>query len=510
MSTDIIIINGRGLPMNDGDSFDWVFISGDRICDLGKDQGYVEYQKKGAKVIDAGGGTILPGFIDSHFHVVQASLNSRSVDLSTARSFEDIGEKIAVAARKNPGKAIRGIRLDQQTLKENRMPDRMVLDQYCKDVPVFINSVEYQISVLNTYALLYYKIPFTLDGIYFDENQVPTGVITKQANMILRENVLRNITSSSRLEAVTGFLEKVVEQGITTVNAMEGGRLYSDKDAEFIYEYSDRLAIDTVLFYQTMDISKIQSMGLKRIGGCLYLDGTFGARTSALSFEYADAPGIIGGLNFTQEELDQFVLDCYQNKLQLGLYSIGDRAIEQAIKSHEYALEKTGNTGLRHRLEHVELPTQEHIARSKELDLIFSMSPTYEYIWGGQGKLYEERLGLNYSKTNPFRSIVEAGVKICGGSDCDVTPANPLLGIHSAVNHPVPDHRVSVYEAIKMFTVNGAYAIFEEDEKGVIEPGKVADVVILDKDIMKTPPDQIKDIKVITTLKNGQIIMNIS
>jgi hypothetical protein len=192
----------------------------------------------------------------------------------------------------------------------------------------------------------------------------------------------------------------------------------------------------------------------------------------------------------------------------LALYSIGDRAIEQAIRSHEYALEKTGNTGLRHRLEHVELPTEEHIKRAKELDLIFSMSPTYEYIWGGPGKLYEERLGQNYHITNPFKAIVDAGVRVCGGSDCDVTPANPLLGIHAAVNHPVEQHRVSVYEAIKMFTVHGAYAIFEETQKGTIEVGKIADIVVLDKDIMKIPQTKIKKLKVLATLKNGQIIMN--
>ena len=494
--------------MVDGGVFDWIFISDEHIRDIGTGKDYRKYLGESTKVMDANGGSVLPGFIDSHFHVVQASLNSRSVDLNNAKSFKDIGEAISHEAKKNPGKAIRGIRLDRQNLKENRMPDRTILDKYCKDVPVFINSVEYQTSALNTYALLYYKIPFTLTGIEFDENQVPTGVISKQANMILRENVLRNIPDSIRLEAVTGFLETVVACGITTVNAMEGGRLYSDKDADFIYEYSDRLAIDMALFYQTMDTSKIKQMGLRRIGGCLYVDGTFGARTSALSFEYADAPGNMGGLNFTQEELNDFVLECYQNHLQLGLYTIGDRAIEQAITAHEYALEKTGVIGLRHRLEHVELPSKEHINRAKNLDLIFSMSPTYETIWGGPKKLYAKRLGDNYKITNPFREIMEAGVIVCGGSDCDVTPGDPLLGIYSAVNHPVEEHRVDIYDAIKMFTINGAYAIFEEKYKGTLEIGKIGDIVILDRSILETPKNKLNGITVKATIKNGQIILN--
>jgi len=201
-------------------------------------------------------------------------------------------------------------------------------------------------------------------------------------------------------------------------------------------------------------------------------------------------------------------LECYVKKLQLALYTIGDRAIEQALVAHEYALDKTGNTGLRHRLEHVELPTLDQIRRAKKLGLVFSMSPTYEYIWGGPGKLYHERLGENYKRTNPFDQIIGEGVVICGGSDCDVTPADPLLGIHAAVNHPVEAHRVPVYEALKMFTCNGAYGIFEEDKKGTLEVGKLADIVILDSDILATAKEKIKDIKVMATIKSGRILHN--
>lgn len=507
MNCDILIMNGKCLSMANHNQYDWLAIKNDFIFDVGFGEGCKKYLAGAGLVLDAKGGTVLPGFIDSHFHVVQAAINSTSVDLGQARSFAEIGELISEAARNCEGdRVIRGIRLDEQNLKESRLPDRNVLDQYCKDIPVFLNTVEYQKSALNTYALLFYKIPFTLQGVEFDENQVPTGIITHFANVFLRENILRNIPNSRRLEAVKSFSKTLIEKGITTINAMEGGRLYSDKDAEFIYEYADQLPYDIALFYQTMDIAKVKEMNLKRIGGCLYLDGTFGARTSALSFDYSDSPGNRGGLNFTQEELNDFVLDCYINKLQLALYTIGDRAIEQALNAHEFALDRTGNAGLRHRLEHVELPTGKHIQRAKELGLVFSMSPTYESIWGGPKKLYRERLGEKYQLTNPFSEIVREGVVVCGGSDCDVTPADPLLGIYSAVNHPVEKHRVDIFNAIKMFTCNGAYGIFEENRKGSLEAGKLADVIILDKDIMKVKKEKIKDIKVVKTIKSGNII----
>lgn len=504
----ILIINGKCLSMVDGIQYDWIAIKDHVIYDLGYGEDYKKYIPQAARTIDAKGGTVLPGFIDSHFHVVQAAINLKSLDLSQAKSFSDIGKLISDASEASPRIPIRGIRLDEQQLKENKLPGRLILDKYCNDAPVFINSVEYQKSVLNTYAMLYYKIPFTLEGIDFDENQMPTGLITHHANAILRENVLRNIPNERRRNAVESLINNIVKKGITTVNAMEGGRLYSDKDAEFMYENFDQFQIDIALFYQTMDINKVKEMNLGRIGGSFYIDGTFSARTAALSFDYADCPGSKGGLNYTQEELNEFILECYLNKMQLALYTIGDRAIEQAITAHEYAIEKTGISGLRHRLEHVELPNESQIKRAKKLGLIFSMTPTYEYLWGGPNKLNGERLGEHYKDTSPFHEIISEGVIICGGSDCDVTPADPLLGIYSAVNHPVIKHRISVYEAIKMFTVNGAYAIFEESKKGTLETGKLADIVILDKDILHIGKNEIKDIKVLVTIKSGEIIFS--
>ena len=119
-----------------------------------------------------------------------------------------------------------------------------------------------------------------------------------------------------------------------------------------------------------------------------------------------------------------------------------------------------------------------------------------------------DRLGEMYQLTNPFREIIDEGVVVCGGSDCDVTPADPLLGIYSAVNHPVEKHQVDIYNAIKMFTCNGAYGIFEEDRKGYLEAGKMADIIILDNDILKVKKEKIKNIKVNCTIKSGNVLFD--
>lgn len=508
MYADILIKNGKCVTMEEKKIKDWIAIEGSRIVAMGFGIDYEPFIGSNTLVFDAKGNTVLPGFIDSHFHVVQTALNSVSLDLSKAKTHEEVGERIREAYKNSSGNYIRGIGLEAEQFEEKRFPDRTLLDKYCNDVPVWLNSLEYQVSMLNTYAMLYFKIPFTAEGVEMDEKQMPTGIFCKKANAILRSNILKNISNNDRKEAVSGIVENLLRNGITTVNAMEGGTMFSDKDADFIFEHRKEFPIDMALFYQTMDIEKINTMGLKRVGGSLYIDGTMGARTAALSFEYADCPGTMGSLCLTQQEINDFVLKCYKNNLQLALYTIGDRAIQTALNAHENALYQTGNAGLRHRLEHVELANEDQIKKANELGILFSMQPTYELYWGGPGKMYEQRLGQNYMRTNPFDKIIENGVIICGGSDSDITEPRPLLGIHAAVNHPVKQHRVGVYEALKMYTCNGAYGVFEENNKGTLGVGKLADIVILDNDIFSVPPDEINKVKVDVTIKSGEILFN--
>lgn len=508
MRADILIKNGICMTMKDRKIVDWIAIEKNRIIAIGNGTEYESFVGSETTIFDVHGNTVLPGFIDSHFHVVQTALDSVSLDLSEVKTHADMGEKIREASKSFMGDYIRGIRVSEGQFQEKVYPGRVLIDKYCNDVPVVLNSLEYQVSILNTCAMLYFKIPFTAEGIETDGKQMPTGIFRKQANAILRTNILKNISDGTRKVAVSELMSTLLMNGITTVNAMEGGFMYSDKDAEFVFEHGSEFPIDMVLFYQTMDIDKIKAMGLRRLGGCLYIDGTFGARTAALSFEYADCPGTMGSLRLSQQELNDFVIKCYKNNLQLALYTIGDRAIESALNAHENALYQTGITGLRHRLEHAELVNNKQIKRAKDLNIILSMQPTYETYWGGKGKMYEQRLGKNYMRTNPFKEITKNGVIICGGSDSDVTEPKPLLGIHSAVNHPVSEHSVDLYEALEMFTCNGAYGIFEENIKGTLEVGKLADIVILDRDILSTSLNQIEEIKVCVTIKSGEILFN--
>lgn len=508
LKADIIIKNGKCLTMDGSAPCGWIAVSGDRIAALGMETGFEAFQDGHTRVVDAHGATVCPGFIDGHFHLVQTAINRLSVDLGDARSFCDIADLVLEAGRKNPEDSIQGIRLDIHKLKEARMPNRLDLDKIWSNSPVWINSYDYQFSSLNTYGMLFYKIPFTQSGVVCDEKRVPTGIFKGTANALLRGNILKKKSDFYRLEALQKLMPELAAKGLTTICADEGGVIYCDKDAEFINDVIKRKCVyaDIELFFQTIDVDRVLEMGLPRLGGSLYVDGTFNARAAAISFDYANAPGEKGTLNFTQEKLSALLEECYRSGLQTALYTIGDRAIELALRAHEYAVNRTGRRNLRHRLEHVELPTADQIRRAAELGLVFSMQPTYEHIWGGPGGMYEDALGENYKLTNPFREILDGGVAICGGSDSDLCPVDYLFSIYSAVNHPVAKHRVNVMEALEMFTSSGAYAIARENEKGYLKVGYLADIAVLDDDLLSVPKDQIRNMKVVCTVKSGRIV----
>jgi len=506
MQADLLIVNGKCYDPESGNIYNWIAIHKDRIIGLGKGDADPFFVEGCDEIIDAGHASVLPGFIDSHCHMVQTAINDASLNLSDVSCFDDIGDAIRTQVRKEPGKPIRGIRLDELKLAEKRLPDRSVLDHFCDNAPVWINRIEYRTSILNTYALLHYKIPYSVSGIELDSKKMPTGIIEGNANALLRENILNDIGSEYKLNALKKVIPDFVKFGVTTAASMEGGYMFCDKDAEFIHQYHDALPIDLVLFFQTTDIGRVKNMKLNRIGGSLFVDGSFGSRSAALYEEYSDQPGNRGVLYFSQDELNAFILECYKNNLQTAVHVIGERAIDLALNAHEYAFLKTGNSTLRHRLEHVELATKSHLKRSKGLNLIYSMQPAYEYYWGGPEKMYQKRLGERYRNTNPFREILDAGIRICGGSESDVTPANPLQGIHAAVNHPVENHRVSVSEAIRMFTIDAAYAVKEEHMKGSLSVGKLADLVILSEDLFQTKGEEIIKVKVNGVIKSGNVL----
>ncbi|MDD4504152.1 MAG: amidohydrolase [Clostridiaceae bacterium] len=509
MKVDLLLYNGTILTIDDNNTVvNWIAAKDGKIIDLGCGSGYNQYLKTTCEAVDLMGKTVLPGFYDSHVNLVQTGLNLLSLNLSDVRCMDELFSLIRHKASQIPeGETIRGIGFDELKLIEKKMPTRYELDRCAPNNPVWISRVDYHTSIVNSLALHMLNLPFNLEGIVRDGRSLPNGQLTGRASALVRSHMLDRTPEAEISKGVHKALDIAIEKGITSINAVEGGFTFHDKHAEFMLENKNSFPIDITLFYQTVDIEKIISKGLKRIGGTIFLDGTFGSRTAALAKPYSDDSSKSGTLYFNQEELNSFILDAHMNDLQIAVHAIGSRAIEQALTAYEYAQFIYPRKDPRHRIEHFELPLDEHIQRAKSLGIVASVQPTYEYLWGGTGKMYETRLGEARRKhTNPFNKYIKAGLIVAGGSDSDLTPMNPLLGIYSAVNHPNDEYSISIHDAIKLFTINGAKAVFEEETKGSIEKGKFADMVIIDINPLEIAPSKINEISVVATIKEGNIL----
>lgn len=505
---DLVLYNGKIYSMEKKNIYyNYLAIKGNKIKKIGnKNIDYIIKNSK--KSLDLEGKTIIPSFSDGHVHLVQTGLNYLGLDLSKAKTIKEVLSLIKEKSNKIPaGKLIRGIHFDVTKVKERRFPSRRELDEVSPNNPVWINSIEFHMSAVNSMAMHILNLPYFIDGISRDERNLPKGFLTGKASAFCRNKIFENITDRERMLGVNKAIDFAISKGVTSIHAMEGGYSFHDKDVKFVLKNRDKFPIDIYLFYQSYDVEKVNENNLKRIGGDIFVDGSFSSKTAAITNNYKDTNSN-GKLYFSDDELDYFIRESLKKNLQISLHTIGNRAIKQALKSFSKYLVSEDKRALRHRLEHFEMPTKEDIELAKELNITISVQPVFEYLWGNSNGMYEKRLGKRYLKTNRFKEYLDNGLLLIGGSDSDVTEINPILGIHSAVNHPKKEYSIDVYEAIRLFTINCQYSVFKENEKGTLEEDKYADFIILDKNPFLIESSLIKDIKVLNTYKNGKCIFS--
>jgi len=252
-----------------------------------------------------------------------------------------------------------------------------------------------------------------------------------------------------------------------------------------------KLDIRTVPFLETMNPSEAIELGLERVGGCMpMVDGSFGSHTAFLLEEYSDDPGNFGKAEILQEELDVWFLESAKESLQTVVHAIGDGAVDMVLKSINNL--PNGIIPVRPRIEHAELLTDEQIGEITRKGIYISVQPVFEELWGGDSGLYAKRLGERWRRTNRLRTLLDAGIVLAGGSDSYITPIDPLRGISACLYHPNCDQRISLNEALEMFTKNVAISEGLFEEEGSIEIGKNADFVIICGDIENNNPETIE------------------
>ncbi|MDP2659267.1 MAG: amidohydrolase [Dehalococcoidia bacterium] len=459
-----------------------------------------------AELIDLKGRTLLPGFIDTHVHLISTGLSMMGPRLGSLHTLPQVLTALAQEAQKQPT-IVKASGLDPYLLAGGHLLTRWELDRIIPDKLVYVVRRDGHAVVVNTRTLEGLALPPDTHGVERDASTgEPTGILRADARRIAGER-LTHISADLRVEAIRRATENAVQVGLTTVHALDGGWPRGYEDIRALLSLAPSLPAKIVVYYQTKDVGKASELGLPRIGGCLLVDGSVASHTAALTTPYSDLPDTEGVLYFSDQELRTFIREAHAAGLQVSMHSIGDRAIQQLLDAYEAVLEETPRADHRHRIEHFLLAHPGQIERASRLGLHVSMQPAFLHFGGERKNVYAERLGPERSgAVNPLRQAMDAGITVAGGSDSFITPMNPLLGIHAAVNDHPPESRLTPRKALEMFTVNGARIAFEENQKGSIRNGKDADLVVLGENPLTCPPGSIKDIAVEMTLVNGVVL----
>jgi predicted amidohydrolase YtcJ len=516
------LIDGTGAPALE-DAV--IVVEGSKITAVGA--GSEVSIPEGAQIIDASGKTVVPGFIDSHVHFLGIGFRLTQLQLSDSQSIEEIVSDLEeyIKSRGLPeGKWVQGRGWDDQNLTEKRYPNRYDLDAVSPDNPVALTRVCGHMIVLNSRALEACDIskdtPNPDGGVIDKDDQgEPTGVLRDARGLVTRE-----VPPPSYDELRQGLRDaaKLAHSlGITTVH--DASRPDESGDHMSTSPYVDARNEDDLKirahimtgYPREMSGDQWLSFGTLKIG----VDGSMGAQTALLYEPYENDPSTTGVYVGDKERNRKLAADAHGKKGIVAIHAIGDLAITESLNRIEELQSAEPRDDHRYRIEHYEYPIDEDIERTVEMNVVASMQPNFVGEWGWPGGMYDIRLGeARLATGNPYRRLLDLGIHIPFGSDG--MPFHALYGVWSAVNHPISESRITVEEAVQCYTLEGAYATREEDIKGSIESGKLADITILSSDITgpefklnTTDPAAIeqakreqKKTKAYMTILNGEIV----
>jgi predicted amidohydrolase YtcJ len=529
-AADLVVTNAKVYTVdNTHPRSEAVAVVGDRIVAVGTAAEIDAWRGERTRVIDAGGKLVLPGFNDAHVHFVSGGLQLDSVDLKDADSPEEFARRIAARAKTLPkGEWITGGDWDEQRFNRPELPTRHMIDAVTPDVPVFVNRYDGHEALANSLTLKLAGITAkTADppggAIVRDARGEPTGLL-KDAAMNLVNKVMPPLTRERRLRAIKRALAYAASLGVTSVQDM--GPEYAD--VALYTELAERGEL-TARIYAVPPIGGWEDqakVGIRRAFGSPYLrlgglkgfaDGSLGSTTAYFAQAYSDAPntrGLLADEMIPLAKMRDRMLHGDAAGLQLCIHAIGDEAISIVLDLYHEVEKANGQADRRWRIEHSQHVAPKDFERYARLKVIASVQP-YHAI--DDGRWAEKRIGPERIKTTyAFRTFLDRGVRLALGTDWNVAPLSPMWTIYAAATRAtldgknpdgwVPDQKIKVTEAVEAYTMGSAYAEFQEDQKGSIKPGKLADFVILNDDIFTIAPAAIKDVKVLGTIVGGKVV----
>ena len=514
-NSNLILHNGKIYPdAGSRTHFEALAVREGRVTQVGSNSHIVELKSQPTRKINLHGRTVLPGFHDSHIHLLNYGMLLRTLDLSRSRSIEQINKRVAKRASTGSKDWVLGRGWDDEKLRERRYPTREDLNG-ASSKPVFLKRICGHVAVANSAALSIAGIDNRTSNpaggeIVRDSEGNPNGVL-KETAIELVENKVPEPMDLTR-KALVSASTKLARLGLTSLHCIVGSLAELNALRDLKRERKIPQSIYPIIaakLVDSLEVSRLseekgedtfQVRGLK-----LYLDGSLGARTAALNEPYHDDPISTGMLTLSNEQLTKVVSKARDSNFQLCIHAIGDKAVDLAVQVLGETFGAEGCRRLRHRIEHSSIVNEESMKEMQRLGIIASVQPRFVYSdhWAG------ERLGAGrLPQLYPFASLNRAGITLTAGSDCPVEDPNPFEGIWSAVARPGFDkkERLTVSESLVAYTKNPAYASFSEGFRGTLGPGNAADMVVLDGDPYESNVESLRKIRVLRTIIAGKVV----
>ncbi|WP_458355416.1 amidohydrolase [Peribacillus frigoritolerans] len=508
-----------------------IAITDNKIIAIGTEDEVKSYSGENTKIYQYNDKLIIPGFHDFHLHMMDGAVSMNSANLFSARSEEEALEMIREFAESHSEDPwIIGTSWDAGYWDTQQLPNRHSLDRILPDRPVLMFHAEGHYAWVNSKALEIANITRHTENPSYgiigkDETGEPNGLLYEKAMDAVILHAY-DFTKEQKRELFAKFLAHAAGLGVTSVHdlfAIEALEMLNDYDVFKEFEDNGELTARIHLWpalngnleqvkqlRNTYQSDKLRVSGLKQ-----FIDGVITARTAYLLEPYSDQPNTRGETSLPPETIKKWVVDADKEGFSIRFHAIGDGAVRLALDSYEEAQNSNGKRDSRHSVEHIEVIHPDDVHRFKELGVIASMQPDH-FAMSERG-VYTERIGPEREKhVFSIKTLQEAGAKLAFGTDFPIDILNPLLQIYRAVTRIDssgktvwhPHECITLAEALKAYTAGSAYSAFRDEELGTLEAGKLADIIVLERNLFQVPVEEIPDTKVHLTIVDGKVVFD--
>ena len=470
----------------------WV---GDRIASAA-------YETTVEKIVELGDRLITPGFVDAHVHLSSTGSVLTGLDLSNASSAAEALSILSNFTFDDSSQIVLGHGWDDSSWPDADEWNRAAVDAIVGDRLVYLSRIDVHSALVSTTLLI-------ASGVISDASDIHTGKVDSDEHHLVRELVIIDMPSSQRQQLIRSALEFAASKGIVCVHENGGPIVSGESDTRDVVALSDEPDLpQIVVYWGDSNLEKMRELGAYGAAGDYFIDGSIGSCTAHINEPYDDAAAVghasanIDAANFgkeyvTRDEVAAHFIACTQQGIQAGFHAIGDAALDSITYGLRQAMSECGVDAVRrarHRIEHAELLTDEHIEVFAEAGVLLSMQPVFDELWAQPGGMYEQRIGQSRTaQLNPFAKLLRTGISLAFGSDSPVTPIDPWRAIRAASQHSHSEHSISVRAAFAAHT-RGGWRAAGYDDRGVISVGVPADLAVWNVENLevRVPDDRVR------------------